>query len=142
MADWRSRLDGLFEESGETRSQREATEMARFIEATVVPAFAELTRELEKHGREVTIRATDTSAGITVHHEGEEEIVYRVQRRIFPNTIVPYAEVRFRERKGLKLIRVESMFRSGKPDYGLADVSGEEVIGNFLQHYRRCIKPD
>ena len=140
MKDWKESLSEFFEETEKDRQAKKEPELTRFMARVVVPAFREIAAEMEAHGREVTIRQTDTSAAIVITFDGDEEIRYRVQGRTFPHTVLPYAEIRYRERKGLKLITVESMLRSGPPDYTLDDVSKEEVIRNFLEHYTRRVK--
>ena len=142
MSDWKSDLAGIFEEKDAVRQEQKESELARFISGVAVPAFQQLTTELEKHGRDVNLRMAMNSAALIVHHNGEEEMTYRIQGRTFPNGVLPYAEVRFRERKGLKFIRVETMFRSGKPDYTLADITETEIIRNFLDHYKRHVRND
>ena len=62
-------------------------------------------------------------------------MMYRIQGRTFPNAVLPYAEIRFRERKGLRYIRVESMFRSGSSNYRISDITKDEVIRNFVENY-------
>jgi hypothetical protein len=96
---------------------------------------------MARHGREMSIRETDSSATVTVQHDGAEEFSYRLHGRQFTHAVLPYAEIRYRERKGLKIIRIESMLRSGAQDYRIADLAAEEVIGNFLDHYMRAVKP-
>ncbi len=135
MADWRKNLGGALKKTAQKQFEKESTQMARFVISTAVPAFEELREELERHGREVFIRNAESSVALIVHNRGEEEINYRIQSRMFPSGVVPYADVRYRERRGLKLIRVESMFRPGKQDYTVSDVAREEVIQNFLRHY-------
>ena len=142
MADWRESLDGFFEKAEQGKKEEEISPFGRFISEVAVPAFSELASELEKHGRTVTVRTAAESAAIIVHCKGEEEITYRIQSRTFPNGVLPYADVRFRERKGLRLIRTESMFRSGVPDYRLEDIAKEEIISNFLDHYTRRVHTD
>ena len=137
MTDWRKELNGFFQKTEETKEQEERSELAGFIADTALPAFGQLSEELEKHGRDVTIRNSVTSATIIVSLHGDEELTYRIQGRTFPNNVLPYAEIRFRERKGLKLIKAESMFRSGPPDYTLSDITIDEIITNFLDHYTR-----
>ncbi len=116
--------------------------MSNFVQNVAMVAFSELREEIEKSGRDVTIRHSESTATIIVYHSGEEEITYRIQSRTFPNGVLPYADIRFKERKGLKLIRAESMFRSGDPDYRLEDVTKEEVIENFLKHYLPRLKAE
>jgi hypothetical protein len=138
---WRDSLGTFFKQKSGGQ-QPPGAELAAFITQTAIPAFESLREELEKHGRDVTIRETPTSAMISVHFMGSEELTYRVQGRTYPNGVLPYAEVRYRERKGLKFLRVESTFRSGAPDYRLDDVTREEIIGNFIRHYTRHVKTD
>jgi hypothetical protein len=140
MSNWKQNLNEFFQETDKSRQKEKEPELSRFMARVVMPAFQEIAAQMELHGREVTTRNTATSAAIVVSHDGDEEIRYRVQGRTFPHTVLPYAEIRYRERKGLKLITVESMLRSGPPNYTLADVSKEEVIGNFLEHYMRRVK--
>ena len=139
MSEWQKNLDGFFKKTEQKKKDTRQTEMAHFIATVAIPAFAEIREELEKHGRDVTIRNAEVTAGLIVTKDGEEEITYRVQSRSYPNTVVPYAEVRTRERKGLKLVRNESMFRSGAPDYAIKDIGKDEIIQNFLSHYMRLI---
>ena len=140
MADWRDRLSTYFQKTGEPRHPEETSELAQFIAGVVVPAFEEIVPELEKHGRTVVIRNAATSAAIIVQFNGEEEMTYRVQGRMFPTGVLPYAEVRFRERKGLRFISVERMFRSGPAPYRLADITRAEVIESFLDNYMRRVE--
>jgi len=142
MSDWKGELSGFFEESKKNRVEEEQSEMAGFLSRAVIPALNDLRLELMKHGRSVVVRESSNSAVIVVSHNGEEEISYRIRSRTFPNTVLPFAEIRFRERRGLRLISVESMFRSGSHDYSLSDVSKEEIIENFLENYTTRVRPE
>lgn len=142
MTNWRESLGDFIEKTeGRSRAQIEGSALANFIADVVIPAFQELKIELEKYGRQVTIRGAEASATLLVTRNGEEEMSYRLLGRTFPNTVVPYAEVRYRERQGLRFVSVEAMLRSGPPNYTLADVSKDEVIRNFLDHYMRRVRP-
>ena len=140
MADWRDNLNDFFDQTEETKQDEEKSEIAGFVSHVVIPAFEEIEMELARHGRYVNIRDTITSAVITVCKEGEEELMYRVQGRTFPNGVLPYAEIRFRERKGLRLLTTESMFRSGSQGYALGDITKEEVIQNFIENYTKRVE--
>ena len=140
MADWRNNLAGFFEATEEAQQQEERPEFDQFISGVVLPAFEEIRPELEIHGRTVTIRSALSTAVLIVYNAGDEELMYRIQPRTFPNGVRPFAEVRFRERKGLRRITVESMFRSGSPDYRLSDIARKEVIDNFVENYTRRVK--
>ena len=142
-ADWRNDLGKFFDRAEDENPEKTGSGgMGSFIDGVVVPAFREISSELEKYGRTASIRSSAVSASILVQYNGEEEMNYSIQGRTFPNGVLPYAEIRFRERKGLKFIGVESMIRSGNPDYTLNDVTSEEVIRNFLDHYVRRVQID
>lgn len=139
MSDWRKNLGSFFEKGEKSKQVQEGSELARFISGTVLPAFDDLSKELGKHGREVTIRSAVSWAFMTVSHGGEDELTYRVQGRIMSNKTLACADVRYRERKGLRLMRTESMFRPGNQNYSIGDITKEEVIRNFLDHYTRRV---
>jgi hypothetical protein len=141
MTDWRDKLDGFFKQTQEVKETTKEAEFSRFIHAVANPAFEELRDQLTKHGRQVTIRETESSAAVVVHYQTREELSYRLHGRRFPHGVLPYAEIRFRERKGLKMISVESMLRSGTSEYSIEDLTKEEVIKHFLDHYMRAIQP-
>ena len=141
MADWRNSMDNFFEKSDETKKNKDITDFTRFIRDTALPALKELRDQMEKHGRELAIKETVSSLTARVSAQGKEELVYGVYGRTFPNGVLPYAEVKYRVRNGLKITKVESMIRSGKPDYVMSDVTKDEVIDSFLEHYMRAVKP-
>jgi hypothetical protein len=142
MSDWRDNLNRFFQETSESRRPAETPDLAKFIADVAIPAFHDILSELQKHGRDVTIRAAETSAVLVVNHQGEEEMSYRVQGRTFPTGILPYAEIRYRQRRGLRLLTVESMLRSGAPKYTMADITREDVIRSFLENYTRYVRAD
>lgn len=142
MSDWQTNLDDFFGETEPSSPRSEPKmDMKGFIDTVAVPAFNEVADAMRSHGRDVTIRNTDASAAIMICLNGEEEMSYRVQGRMFPNGLRPYAEIRFRERKGHRYISVESMIRSGG-EYQLSDVTRQEVIDDLLRHYMRRVKRD
>jgi choline/glycine/proline betaine transport protein len=141
MADWRERLSSFLTTSDRRRRQEEEnSEWAQFLAQVVTPAFEELAAELEKHGRTAAIRNSVVTAQLLVMNGGEEEMLYRIQAKPMPDRILPQAEIRSRERKGLKYFTTEAMLRSATPAYRLADITREDIIQNFLQHYMRRVE--
>jgi hypothetical protein len=140
VSDWQHSLDSFFEESDKHDQEKQKSPFEKFISEVAIPAFEELNKELQRHGRRGTIRESPSSAVITIFAGGKEEIMYRLQERTFPERTLPYAQVRMRERGGLKLVTVEAMLRSGAPDYDTEDITKEEVIKSVLQHYTSRIK--
>ena len=141
MSDWRDQLGGFFAATDKkARQDEEASEWSRFISSVVIPAFEELVIELEKHGRSATVRHSVASAQILVTYNSEEEMLYRVQAKTMPDRVLPCAEIRSRERKGLRYLSTESMFRGATPPYTLSDITKEEIIRNFVAHYTRRVE--
>ena len=141
MSDWRTKLGGYFEQTEKTKQEKDGAELTRFVADVVIPALEEVSEEMKRHGRDATIRNAGTSATIVVTHNGEEELTYRVQARIFPHRVCPYVEIRFRERKGRRLIRVESMFRYDI-EYSISDITKDEIIQHVVDNYVRRVETD
>ncbi len=140
MADWQNTLDHFFTETEKADNEPKQSAFEKFIAEVAVPGFEELRPVLEKHGRRVVIRHSSSSAVITVFDGTTEEIMYRLQERTLPDRKLPYAQVRMRERGGLRLVTVEAMLRAGGNDYQTEDLTREEVIGSVLQHYMSRVK--
>ena len=140
MSDWRNNL-GNFLSTDEDKNGPKETPFQIYVRETLLPAFDEISEELAKHGRKVKVHNAGLSAAMTITVDGTEEMTYRVRERQFPNGPLPYAEVRARERKGLRLVTIETMIRSGQPDYVLSDVTQQEIIDHFLQQYMSRVKP-
>ncbi len=65
--------------------------------------------------------------------------MYRLQERSLPDRKLPYAQVRMRERGGLRLVTVEAMVRPGS-DYHIEDLTRDDVINSVLQNYMSRVK--
>ena len=141
MADWQDDLGSFFKQKEQTHAEQERSEVERFLTGVVMPAYEQLRMELEKYGRQVVIRETASAATLIVQHNGADEFRYSIQGRTFPEGVLPFAELLSRERKGIRMIRTESMVRSGR-DYSLLDITSEEVIAHFLTHYKRSIREE
>lgn len=135
MSEWRKNLGNFFEESSEAELEEKKSEVEIFIAEVAIPAFEEIAMELQGHGRNITIRESGSSASILVQKNGEEEMSYSIQGRTFPTGTLPYAEIRYRERGGRRLITVESVVRSGSQDYQITDITKDEVIEHFIKEY-------
>lgn len=134
MNEWRKDLGSFFETQNKSRAERKLSDIEKFVRNVVVPAFDDLKGELEKHGRAVNVRSSASTATLLVQHGGADEFTYCVQGRTFPDRIVPFAEIVCKERKGVRLIRTESMFR-GDNEYTIDSIEKDEVIQHFLSNY-------
>lgn len=142
MSDWRKELNGLLGSRGKSsRAEQETKKFSAFLGERVVPAMNQLREELQRHGREVLVRESPASATLIARYNDMDEIFFRVLKRSLPNALVPFAEVRVR--KGLRMVRAESVFRDDKGAHrGLDDVCEEDVIRCFLAHYRSAVEKD
>jgi hypothetical protein len=141
MSDWKSELGDFLEKKSTRREAPKQDEVEVFISNVVRPSFAQIQVELEKHDRTVNTRISASSAQLTVQVNGADEFVYRLQGRLFPDGIVPYAEIVCRERKGVRLVKHESMLRAGQ-SYRISDVTMDEVIRHFLTNYMSRISSE
>lgn len=139
MADWQHSLDSFFTETEKADNEPKLSPFEKFLADVAAPAFEELRPAMERHGRRVVIRSSASSAVITVFDGTTEEIMYRLQERSLPDRKLPYAQVRMRERGGLRLVTVEAMLRVGS-DYHTEDLTREDVINSVLQHYMSRVK--
>jgi len=140
--DWRNELHSFFEKHDKAEQEQELPPFVVFVRTVVLPAFESLKPEFERHGRVVSIRASDNAPAISIAFEGQEEMTYRLQSRLCVDRMLPYAEIRIRQRKGLRLITVESMLRSGPAtSYTLEDITAEEVLRHVLQQYTSRVNP-
>lgn len=140
MAQWQQALDSFFVDPDQTPKETKLSPFEKFLGEIALPAFEELRPAFEKHGRRVSIRNTPSSAVITVFDGTTEEIMFRLQERTLPDRKLPYAQVRMRERGGLRLVTVEAMLRPGASDYHIEDITKDDVIQCVLQHYMSRIK--
>lgn len=140
MANWKNTLDGFFADTEKADNEPKQTAFEKFITDIAVPAFEEIRPTLEKHSRRVVVRSSPSSAVITVFDGTTEEIMYRLQERTLPDRKLPYAQVRLRERGGLRLVTVEAMLRPGNSDYHTEDLTREDIIASVLQHYMSRVK--
>ena len=140
MAQWQQTLDSFFVDPAQTHKETKISPFEKFLEEIALPAFEELRPAFEKHGRRVSIRNTPSSAVITVLDGTMEEIMFRLQERTLPDRKLPYAQVRMRERGGLRLVTVEAMLKPGSADYHTGDITKEDVIQSVLQHYMSRVK--
>ncbi len=135
--DWRVELNGLLgTRTRTTRAEKEDAIFQSFLSQTVLPAFTQIGEELAKYGRESIVREAPAAAMLTVRNGDEEEISFRVLRRSLPTSVVPYAEIRARERRGLRIMKSEAVFRDSSGPYSLDDVAAEDIIRVFMRCYR------
>ena len=133
---WKLDLNGMLgaERKRLSRAQQEEIEFQKFLTQVVTPAYTQIVEELSKYKRAVVVRNTGAAALLSVMYENHEEITFRVFKRDLPSGFVPYAEVRTKERKGLKVKKTEINFRDGA--YTMNDVKKDDILKTFMEAYR------
>ena len=133
---WKLDLNGMLgtERMRLSRAQKEDLEFQEFLTQEVIPAYTQIVEELSKYNRDVVVRNTGTAALLSVRYGTTEEITFRVFKRDLPVGFVPYAEVRTKERKGLKVKKTEINFRDGA--YTTNDVKKDDILETFMAAYR------
>ncbi len=139
MANWREDLRRTFENKDVQKKKRKSeTELWErkvqdFFLSTVSVAFEELKTELEKYGREVSVRCLKNYASIEVRLGDIRELLYslRVESYDRPLVIVDAHSTDKNTEKGY----VTTSFIG--PDYSI--ISKEQIIQGFLDTYEREI---
>lgn len=149
MADsteWREELNQFFRAQGEQRRplvgelmQQRNQEVGAFIKEVTLPAFEEVRAALEQYGRVVLLRDGGCEAAVRVRKEGQQpvapdELEYILKARVTPERAYPYA-VLMTHRAWLPH-HEEVALREGPQDYGVADISKEEVIRHVLAAFK------
>jgi nucleosome binding factor SPN SPT16 subunit len=85
--DWKKDLGDFLnerkskEEQREERAKQQAVDSEEFFRSVAAAALQEVKVELEKYGREVTVKTTPNSASIYVQFEGVVELDYMLKVR-------------------------------------------------------------
>jgi hypothetical protein len=145
MSDWKSELEISFNKKDQiiraNEEELKATQgnVAKFYSEVVVPAFEELKVELKKYQREVKISSGINSATIEIKNKRDLELIYSIKVRILPGMPIPYPETHYRDKSKNKSYRAEGKLRYGSQEYDLSQITKDEIIENFLSHYKRQI---
>ena len=141
MADWRERLKDLFARPG--RPRPEAVPVAegrrrieRFLDETVLPAFEELARELETHGRTAAVERHPHMAVLTVYRAGHEEFSYAVRGRAYHKLSFAFPEHGDDDEPRLLKAEIVQSAGTGTAD-ALEHFTREGIIRDFLHEYSR-----
>jgi choline/glycine/proline betaine transport protein len=140
---WKRTLEELFEavEAPGRAAPADPPRVKRFIAEVVVPAFEEVARELQKHGRDVEVKFGDRKAQIQVLHDGEEEFFYAVEANPYRKRDVAFPLVPLRDAEG-RTYRAEARLRNRPLHEDVTDLTREEIIESFLREYGRRLRWD
>jgi hypothetical protein len=147
MKNWKKTLANFFKKQKESRGEKEIKHshdklrVEKFYSTIVNPAFEELKSELRRYGRDVEVYIERKDfASIIVNFEGEEELDYSIEVMISPVRVFPRPVIHYTEWASSRRLRVEGLFRKGRQDYDISDISKEEIIEHFLNEYKNYIE--
>jgi len=140
--DWRKRLkavltddEPVYHRPASGRDEAE-TELRRFMDETVLPAFRQLEAELEEAGREVVIEQDTTLASLTVYRAEEEEFSYAVRGHVDEQFAFAWPE--FDTHRRPREPRAEVMLRSGQHmDRPAASLTQQKIVDDFVEAYAK-----
>ncbi|HXT61760.1 MAG TPA: hypothetical protein VN696_01870 [Pyrinomonadaceae bacterium] len=123
--EWKEKLEEFFEDRN--RGLSYTRDHAReFFETTVSNAFEALKNELQKYGHNITTNSTLTSESLWVF-TGGDEFAYSIDAEVYPDRVKVFAQASTAGRHALNNEREQYV--------GLADITEEEIIEDFLEHY-------
>ena len=138
MDDWKKQLHARFSKPPEPHQEDTATQealAARWLSETVKPAFQALKTELEQEGRSLILQVGKLTASLeVVGPSGTFEFTYVIQVPVSADQVRPPVRSYWFERRGMQ--SDEPALRSGVEPYPASDITGDEIIQDFLQHYQ------
>ncbi len=140
--EWRHRLETLLARPGSrggtpSSLQRARTEAQTFLERTVLPAFRDLRRELERHGRRVQIERHGSQAFLIVRRQEAEEFRYGIRTRLLQRQATAFPEFQHHPEPP-RVVHGEVILRGGvQQDYPLDRFTRQNIIDHFLDEYAR-----
>lgn len=147
MENWKKALTTILKKKKEDKGEKEIKHshqklrVEKFFSTIVNPALKELKSELRRHGRDVEIYTERKDfASIIVNFEGEEELDYSIEVMISPVRVFPRPVIHYTEWASSRRLRVEGLFRKGRQNYDISDISKEEIIEHFLNEYQNYIE--
>jgi len=144
VAEWKKDLDNFFAERARKtpeQQQLEArhAEAAKFFNRAVIPAFEDLGKELQKHGRTVRVMPEKDHVSFRVRHEDVEEYRCELRVRIGPRTVVPYVVRHFFDKKAKRHRRAEVPLREGPKLYTVSDFSKIDLLRFVVADYKKYV---
>jgi len=114
----------------------DAAAVRSFFETVVRGAFEEFSAALKAHGRTVAITIGGTSASFIAKSGDREELNFSVKHQ-HRRVVAPVMELT--DPSTGRRFRATGYFRSGLQDYGVDELSKEEIVAHMLEEYRRHV---
>lgn len=125
--DWRERLEAL--------AKNPTMEEGRsFLTKEVVPAFEELSAEMEKRGLEVQTEFHEKESGLIILKNKVPDFVYAIKLKEYE------ASTYLDEGSSGKICRAEVFLSQGGRQYEVYGFTQEQIIGDVLQQYEKHLQ--
>ncbi len=148
MSDWRDRLRDIMENVAPTRSEQEVRrekiesrrrEIEHFIQNTVLPAFEEIRKELEKYGRRAEIVPGRYKARLEVYHNDLEEFSYVVRGDVYHRLSFAWPVQRSETEVDVARAVIQRPGGRGRA-FKLDEYTKDGIIEDFLVHYKDWVQ--
>ena len=145
MADWKKRLSGLFEQSGEEKGRKFKLEAAatksdeaaeKFLCSVVDSALRDLAGELHKYEvKAYTFGGSKLSRELEIRFQNRIEFRYIINVYIGAVKSIVHTSCMARYRSGHEQLWEGIIMRYGK-QADIADITKDDIINDFLKQYK------
>jgi hypothetical protein len=141
MDDWKDELHYFFQPEDDDRPDSPRAEASRFIQDSVLPAFADVAQELASYGREVHTSRSGTSATAVVRDHRWDEFTFTVEVLFLPNGILqPRISAEYSSRSRFGASRESSKAQICVNDQTVADLTKDDIAHAFTKHYLNSLR--
>jgi len=141
MDDWKGELHYFFRPEDDHRLDGPRAEASRFIQDSVLPAFADIAQELASYGREVRTSRSGTSATAVVRDRGRDEFTFTVQVQFLPNGVLqPVMSAEYSSHSRFGSSRESSKAQIRVKDQTVADLTKDGVARAFTKYYLNSLQ--
>ena len=141
-ADWRKRLKTViwgYERFTKLAAEKQAEALPRiqdYLQNTAVPAFEEIARELETHGRQCHISEESDQVALSVWRDETEEFRFTIHGLFREPVTFAFPEISFAPEEIQP--RVELILPTGRiGDWALEDLTADRIHQEFVSGYAR-----
>ena len=142
MDNWKQELDAYFKQQKVTKKEIKVKKdgmkktVKRFVQGEVLPAFEALQKEFKKHKRIMDIDSKKDWAAAMVKKNKHKEFVYEVNINSDDGKLMVSKRVYTVNKKGKLKLGVEGKISNKKNSLLLEAVKKEDIIRDFLDHYK------
>jgi len=142
---WRDRLRAVLGRRDQPAQRQATSELAAarqraqtFIQDTALPAFRDLAKELEAHGRTAAIERQPYQVTLVVRRQGTEEFRYGIRARVLRVAAMAFPELD--DDSVPRRVVGEVILRGGVPrDYDADRFTRQGIVDDFIHEYAKWV---